>query len=119
MPQIHLRAEVGDYAPLVLMPGDPGRATMIAGMFDGGLEGSRLVNQHRSLLGPAESERAAIDGGLDGPENANFHETAVIQVLRHDSSQSSGARDAAHPPRRPRRAAGMATTVRPRGLRTV
>lgn len=51
MPQIHLRAEVGDYAPLVLLPGDPGRATMIAGLFDGGLDKARLVNQHRSLLG--------------------------------------------------------------------
>jgi purine-nucleoside phosphorylase len=51
MPQIHLRAEQGDYAPLVLLPGDPGRATMIAGLFDGGLEKARLVNQHRSLLG--------------------------------------------------------------------
>ena len=51
MPQIHLRAEPGDYAPLVLLPGDPGRATMIAGLFDGGLENARLVNQHRSLLG--------------------------------------------------------------------
>ena len=51
MPQIHLRAEPGDYAPLVLMPGDPGRATMIAGLFDGGVEGARLVNQYRSLLG--------------------------------------------------------------------
>ena len=51
MPQIHLRAEPGDYAPLVLLPGDPGRATMIAGLFDGGLEKARLVNQHRSLLG--------------------------------------------------------------------
>src|SRR5918994_4237156 len=51
MPQIHLRAEQGDYAPLVLLPGDPGRATMIAGMFDGGLEAVRKVNEHRSLLG--------------------------------------------------------------------
>lgn len=51
MPQIHLRAEEGDYAPLVLLPGDPGRATMIAGLFDGGLDNARLVNQHRSLLG--------------------------------------------------------------------
>jgi len=51
MPQIHLRAEPGDYAPLVLLPGDPGRATMIAGLFDGGLDQSRLVNEHRSLLG--------------------------------------------------------------------
>ena len=51
MPQIHLRAEPGDYAPLVLMPGDPGRATMMAGLLDGGVESARLVNQHRSLLG--------------------------------------------------------------------
>lgn len=51
MPQIHLRAEVGDYAPLVLLPGDPNRATRIAEMFDGGLEASRLVNDHRGMLG--------------------------------------------------------------------
>src|SRR6188768_562198 len=51
MPQIHLRAEPGDYAPLVLLPGDSGRATMIASLFDGGLDNARLVTQHRSLLG--------------------------------------------------------------------
>lgn len=51
MPQIHLRAERGDYAPLVLMPGDPGRATMMAGLLDGGMEKVKLVNQHRSLFG--------------------------------------------------------------------
>jgi DeoD family purine-nucleoside phosphorylase len=51
MPQIHLRAEVGDYAPLVLLPGDPNRATRIASLFDGGLAGARLVNEHRGLLG--------------------------------------------------------------------
>ncbi|MGD8486050.1 MAG: purine-nucleoside phosphorylase [Chloroflexota bacterium] len=51
MTQIHLRAEVGDYAPLVLLPGDPNRARRIAELFDGGLEGSRLVNDHRGMLG--------------------------------------------------------------------
>jgi purine-nucleoside phosphorylase len=51
MAQIHLRAEEGDYAPLVLLPGDPNRATRTAAMFDGGLEKSRLVNDHRQLLG--------------------------------------------------------------------
>jgi purine-nucleoside phosphorylase len=51
MPQIHLHAETGDYAPLVLLPGDPARATTIAGRFDGGLEGARLVNDNRGLLG--------------------------------------------------------------------
>jgi purine-nucleoside phosphorylase len=59
MPQIHLRAEIGDYAPLVLMPGDPGRATMIAGLFDGGLDKARLVNQHRGLIGYTGSYKGA------------------------------------------------------------
>jgi DeoD family purine-nucleoside phosphorylase len=51
MPQIHLRAEEGDYAPLVLLPGDPNRAKRVAAMFDGGLEKARVVNEHRLLLG--------------------------------------------------------------------
>jgi DeoD family purine-nucleoside phosphorylase len=51
MPQIHLRAEAEDYAPVVLLPGDPNRATWIAEKFDGGLAGSRKVNDHRGLLG--------------------------------------------------------------------
>jgi purine-nucleoside phosphorylase len=51
MPQIHLRAEEGDYAPTVLLPGDPNRATRVAAMLDGGLDGTRLVNDHRKLLG--------------------------------------------------------------------
>jgi purine-nucleoside phosphorylase len=51
MPQIHLRAEEGDYAPFVLLPGDPNRATRVAEMLDGGLERTRLVNEHRKLLG--------------------------------------------------------------------
>jgi purine-nucleoside phosphorylase len=51
MPQIHLRAEPGDYAPVVLLPGDPERATRVASRFDGGLEATRQVNAHRGLLG--------------------------------------------------------------------
>ena len=51
MPQIHLHAEPGDYAPLVLIPGDPNRATTIASRFDGGLGAARLVNDNRLLLG--------------------------------------------------------------------
>ena len=51
MPQIHLRAEPGDYAPTVLLPGDPNRATLVAGLFDGGVEGSRRVNDHRAMYG--------------------------------------------------------------------
>jgi DeoD family purine-nucleoside phosphorylase len=51
MPQIHLHAEPGDYAPLVLLPGDPKRSTIIAEHFDGGLARARLVNDNRGLLG--------------------------------------------------------------------
>jgi purine-nucleoside phosphorylase len=51
MPQIHLHAEAGDYAPLVLLPGDPTRARRIAERFDGGLENVRQVNANRGLFG--------------------------------------------------------------------
>ena len=59
MPQIHLRAEPEDYAPFVLLPGDPNRATRIAERFDGGLEASRLVNSHRGMLGYTGTFRGA------------------------------------------------------------
>src|SRR5918995_576553 len=49
MPQIHLRAEEGDYAPLVFLPGDPNRARRISERFDAG--SARQVNEHRGLLG--------------------------------------------------------------------
>jgi purine-nucleoside phosphorylase len=49
MPQLHLRAEEGDYAPLVLLPGDPNRARRISERFDDG--SVRQVNEHRGLLG--------------------------------------------------------------------
>jgi purine-nucleoside phosphorylase len=51
VPQIHLHAEPGDYASVVLLPGDPNRATRMAARMDGGLEATRLVAQHRGLLG--------------------------------------------------------------------
>ncbi|MGN6378705.1 MAG: phosphorylase family protein [Gaiellales bacterium] len=45
---IHLRAEPGDYAPAVLLPGDPVRAQRIAGEF---MDGAKQVNGERGLLG--------------------------------------------------------------------
>jgi 5'-methylthioadenosine phosphorylase/purine-nucleoside phosphorylase len=46
---IHLRAEPGDYAPAVLVPGDPKRSTYIAETFFD--PGFRLVNDERGELG--------------------------------------------------------------------
>lgn len=49
MPQLHLHAEQGDYAPFVLLPGDPNRARRLSERLD---EGSvRQVNDNRGLLG--------------------------------------------------------------------
>jgi DeoD family purine-nucleoside phosphorylase len=48
---IHLQAQPGDYAPTVIIPGDPIRATKIAARFDGGLESTRQVNANRGLVG--------------------------------------------------------------------
>jgi DeoD family purine-nucleoside phosphorylase len=45
---IHLRAEAGDYAPAVLLPGDPLRAQRIANEF---MDDARQVNGERGMLG--------------------------------------------------------------------
>jgi purine-nucleoside phosphorylase len=45
---IHLRAEPGDYAPAVLLPGDPLRARRVAEEF---LTDARQVNGERGMLG--------------------------------------------------------------------
>ncbi|MBN2621588.1 purine-nucleoside phosphorylase [candidate division WOR-3 bacterium] len=44
---LHLRAEKGDYAPTVLLVGDPGRAEIIGNMFDD----PRCVARNRGLIG--------------------------------------------------------------------
>jgi purine-nucleoside phosphorylase len=48
MSQLHIHAESKDIAPLVLLPGDPNRATYIAETF---LEHPKLYNDNRHLLG--------------------------------------------------------------------
>ena len=45
---IHLRANEGDYAPAVLLPGDPLRAERIAREF---MDDARQVNGERGMLG--------------------------------------------------------------------
>ena len=44
----HLQGEKGDYAPVVLMPGDPLRAKFIAETY---LDNVKCVNEIRSMLG--------------------------------------------------------------------
>ena len=46
---IHLRAEQGDFAPAVLCPGDPRRASYIAETFFD--SGARCVTEERGMLG--------------------------------------------------------------------
>ncbi len=48
MSQLHVQAEPGDVAPLVLLPGDPNRATFIAETF---FENPVCYNSYRQLLG--------------------------------------------------------------------
>ena len=71
MTQVHLHAEIGDYASVVLLPGDPNRATRMAERFDGGLAKSRQVtigpiSRRRPALGTARLPRGrdGIGGGL-------------------------------------------------------
>lgn len=54
MTQLHVRAEPGTVAPVVLLPGDPDRATLIAEEL---LTGANLYNSHRHLLGYSGSYR--------------------------------------------------------------
>ncbi|GAA2228862.1 DeoD-type purine-nucleoside phosphorylase [Herbiconiux moechotypicola] len=48
MPTAHISAEPGDFAPDVLLPGDPRRAQLIAETY---LTGARLVTDVRGILG--------------------------------------------------------------------
>jgi purine-nucleoside phosphorylase len=52
---IHIRAQPGDVAPVVLLPGDPGRATRAAERLDG----ARCYNEYRGLLGYTGTYRGA------------------------------------------------------------
>jgi DeoD family purine-nucleoside phosphorylase len=94
MPQIHLLAEPGDYAPLVLLPGDPGRATTIASRFDGGLPGARLVNENRGLLGytgtvngrPVSVQTTGMGGPSIGVVVEELLRLGVRQMIRLGST---------------------------------
>ena len=75
---IHLRAERGDYAPAVLLPGDPVRAELIAERM---LDGARRVNAERGLLGftgTYEGTPVSVQAtGMGGPSAAIVVEELV------------------------------------------
>lgn len=82
---IHLRAEVGDYAPNVLCPGDPVRAQYIAETFFD--PGFRQVNDVRGMLGftgTFDDEPISVQTTGMGAPSAGivFEELAKLGVKR-------------------------------------
>jgi purine-nucleoside phosphorylase len=84
----HIGAEPGDIAPLVLLPGDPLRATWIAETF---LEDARLYNEVRGMYGYTgtwQGHRVSVQGsGMGQPSlsiyvNELFREYDVQTVIR-------------------------------------
>ena len=75
---IHLRAEPGDYADAVLLPGDPLRARYIADTY---LEDVTQVNEERGLLGYTgtyEGARVSVQGtGMGCPGATNVFEELI------------------------------------------
>jgi len=69
----HISAEPGDFAPLVLMPGDPRRARRIADEF---FDDARLVTEVRGILGftgtHAGRPVSVLASGMGGPSIAIY-----------------------------------------------
>lgn len=67
---VHIRAQPGDVAPIVLLPGDPARATRVAERLDG----ARCYNENRGLLGYTGSYNgtnvSVQTTGMGGPSAA-------------------------------------------------
>ncbi|MEO5900561.1 MAG: purine-nucleoside phosphorylase [Ilumatobacteraceae bacterium] len=78
---VHLRAEPADYAPAVLVPGDPKRATYIAETFFD--PGFRRVNDERGMLGYTGTFQgtplSVQSVGMGGPSAAIYY-TELIQL---------------------------------------
>ncbi len=76
---IHIRAEPSEYAPAVLVPGDPKRATYIAETFFD--PGARLVNDVRGALGYTgtfEGQPISVQSvGMGGPSAAIYYSELV------------------------------------------
>lgn len=75
----HIRAEAGDYAETVLMPGDPLRAKFIAETY---LEDVRQVNDVRNMLGftgTYEGKRVSVQGSGMGVPSLSIYATELIR----------------------------------------
>jgi purine-nucleoside phosphorylase len=78
MPTPHISAEKGDFAPSVLLPGDPLRAEHIADEF---LDGVRQVNEVRNMLGFTGSYQGvpvSVMGTGMGIPSASIYVTELI-----------------------------------------
>ena len=78
---VHIRAESSDYAPAVLVPGDPKRAKYIAdNFFD---PGARCVNDERGMLGFTGTFKglplSVQSVGMGGPSAAIYY-SELIQL---------------------------------------
>ncbi|CAB4887590.1 unannotated protein [freshwater metagenome] len=78
---VHLRAEPSDYAPAVLVPGDPNRAKHIAETFFD--PGFRCVNTERGMLGftgTFEGTPISVQSVGMGAASAAIYYTELIQL---------------------------------------
>lgn len=98
MPTPHNSAAPGDFAPTVLMPGDPLRAQMIAGDF---LEDARLVNNVRGVQGYTGAYKgvpvSVMASGMGMPSMGIysyelFHMYGVENILRIGSAGAISGR---------------------------
>lgn len=75
----HIRAEAGDYAEVVLMPGDPLRAKFIADTY---LDDVRQVNDVRNMLGftgTYEGKPVSVQGSGMGVPSLSIYATELIR----------------------------------------
>ena len=78
MPTPHISAEKGDFAPSILLPGDPLRAQHIAENF---LDDSKLVNEVRNMLGYTGTYQGipvSVMGTGMGIPSASIYATELI-----------------------------------------
>jgi purine-nucleoside phosphorylase len=78
MPTPHISASPGDFAPSVLLPGDPLRAKHIADNF---LDEARLVNEVRNMLGYTGSYKGvpvSVMGTGMGIPSASIYATELV-----------------------------------------